>query len=347
MKKNYLIAFAMLVSFQVIAQNKWDKEPFMTKSFNSGSFSSTKVETSGGNIAVTGIDGSESKVEVYIRSSNGKNELTKEEIQQRLNEMYDLDVSVSGSKLTAIAKSKVRIKDWKKALSIGFKLFVPKTVANDLTTSGGNIDLSNLTGNQDFTTSGGNLDIDNVTGKIDGKTSGGNINLKNSKNNNIELTTSGGNIDAVNCEGKLRLTTSGGSLWLKDLKGDIKATTSGGNVDGKNIGGELFASTSGGNVKFEDLACSVEASTSGGNIHVAVKEFGKFVTLSNSGGHVELEIPRGKGADLSLEGDKIKTDRLENFSGKIKDDEVDGKLNGGGIPVKVRAGGGHVSLALR
>lgn len=346
MKKNFLIAFATLVSFQVIAQFKGDKEPFMTKSFNSGSFSGTKVETSGGNIAVTGVDGNESKVEVYIRSSNGKNELTKEEIQQRLDEMYDLDVSVSNNKLVAIAKSKVRIKDWKKALSIGFKLFVPKAVANELTTSGGNISLANLTGNQDFTTSGGNLDIDNVSGKTDGKTSGGNISVKNSKNN-IDLATSGGNIDASNCEGHIRLTTSGGSIWLKDLKGDIKATTSGGNVDGKSIGGELLASTSGGNVRFDDLTCSIETSTSGGNIYVAVKEYGKYVTISNSGGRIELEIPKGKGADLSLEGDKVKADRLENFSGKIKDDEVDGKLNGGGVPVKVRAGGGHVSLALR
>jgi hypothetical protein len=346
MKKYLLIALVLLVNFHVKAQVNGNKEPFMSKSFNSGSFFSTRVQTSGGNIVVTGVDASESKVEVYITSNNGKNSLTKEEIQQRLNELYDLDISVNNNVLVAVAKSKTRIKDWKKALSIGFKLFVPKAVASELKTSGGNISLANLSGNQDFTTSGGNLDIDNVSGKINGKTSGGNINLKNSKND-IDLVTSGGNIDAVNSEGKLCLSTSGGSLYLKDLKGDIKATTSGGNVDGKNIAGELFASTSGGNVRLDDLACSIETSTSGGNIYVALKEFGKYVTLSNSGGQIELEIPKGKGADLSLAGSKIKTDRLENFSGKIKDDEVDGKLNGGGVPVKVRAGGGHVSLALR
>ena len=38
--------------------------------------------------------------------------------------------------------------------------------------------------------------------------------------------------------------------------------------------------------------------------------------------------------DLELSGDKIKTDRLEKFAGKIGDNEVNGKLNGGGVPCK-------------
>ena len=346
MKKYFLIALIAFLSLQAIAQFKGDKEPFLTKSLKGESFTEARVKTSGGNISVTGIETGEARVEVYVYSNNGKNDLSKEEIQKRLDEKYDLDISVSNNKLVATAKPKEKITDWKKALNIGFKVFAPKKMATDLSTSGGNISLSNLSGSQNFSTSGGNLDIDNLSGKINGRTSGGNINVKNSKDD-IELVTSGGNIEAVNSEGNLRLSTSGGSLYLKDLKGNIRATTSGGNVDGKNIGGELFARTSGGNVDFDDLACSVEASTSGGNIHVSVKQLGKYVTISNSGGHVELVLPKGKGVDLSLEGDKIRTDNLENFSGKIKDDEVEGKLNGGGVPVKVRAGGGHISLSLR
>jgi len=346
MKRNFLIVLAAFISLSAVAQFKGDKEPFLTKSFKSESFNSTKVQTSGGNITVAGTATGEAKVEVYVTTNNGKNNLTKEEIQQRLNEMYDLDISVNNNKLVATAKSKEKIKDWKKALNIGFKLFVPKNTANDLSTSGGNIGLSSLSGNQDFSTSGGNLNIDNVGGKIKGRTSGGNIDLANSKND-IDLTTSGGNIDVVNCEGTLRLNTSGGNLSPKDLKGNIRGTTSGGNVDGKNIGGELFAQTSGGNVHFDGLTCSLETSTSGGHMYVAVKEFGKYITINNSGGNVDLQLPKGKGADLNLEADKVKTNQLENFSGSIKDDEVDGKLNGGGIPVKVRAGSGHISLAVK
>ena len=345
MKKILLIVLTAFIGFSTFGQFNGAKEPFLTKSFKE-TFSSTEVQTTGGNIAVTGITTGDAKVEMYVTSNNGLKKLSKEEIQKRLNEMYDLDISVSNNKLVATAKSKERIRDWKKALNISFKLFVPRTIANNLSTSGGNINLSNLSGNQDFTTSGGNLNIDNVAGKVRGRTSGGNIDLKNSKDD-IEIETSGGNIDAVNCEGKIRLTTSGGNLDFKDLKGDIRGVTSGGNVDGRNISGALFAETSGGNVDFDELFCSLEASTSGGNMNVSIKELGKYVTINNSGGNVKLELPKGKGADLNLEADKVKTNHLENFSGKIKEDEIEGKLNGGGAPVKVRAGSGHISLALK
>ncbi len=226
MKKFFLLTVITALSLYVVAQNK---EPYMTKSVSGESVKSTEVQTSGGSISVTGVNSAaETKVEVYIQSNNGKNEISKEEIAKRL-EQYDLNVSVGNNKLTAIAKPKQRNMDWKKGLSISFKVYVLKNVSTDLSTSGGSISLSNLTGDQKFTTSGGSLHIDNVGGKMDGHTSGGSIDVQNSRDD-IDLTTSGGSIKANNCNGKLRLTTSGGSLDLKDLKGHIKASTSGGSV---------------------------------------------------------------------------------------------------------------------
>lgn len=343
MRKLFLLNLVFALSFSLMAQ---DKTPYMTKSLSSESVKSTEVQTSGGSISVTGVNSAaETKVEVYIYGNNGKNEISKEEIQKRL-EQYDLNVSVSNNKLTAVAKPKERNMDWKRGLSISFKIYVLKNVSTDLSTSGGSISLTNLNGDQKFTTSGGSLHIDNVGGNVDGRTSGGSIDLQNSRDD-IELTTSGGSIKASNCDGKLRLTTSGGSLNLNDLKGDIKATTSGGSVNGKNIGGELVTHTSGGSIHLYELACSVEATTSGGGIDVEIKELGKYVKLSNSGGHIDLQLPKGKGVDLDLSGNKIKTDQLGNFDGKIEDDSLQGKLNGGGVPVRVRSSSGRISLAFK
>ena len=344
MKK--LLLFLLLVSIQffVNAQVKSGAQPYMTKSLSNESIKDVQVRTSGGSISVEGVN-SQARVEVYVSSNNNK-ELSKAEIDQRLQEMYDVSVSAANGKLTATAKSKEKIKDWKKALNISFKVFVSKNVSTDLETSGGSISLTNLSGSQEFSTSGGSLNVDNVSGKVDGKTSGGSIDLKNSKDD-IELSTSGGSIEAKNCDGKLRLTTSGGSLNLSDLKGDIEAKTSGGSVRGKNIGGELVAHTSGGSVHLDDLSCSLEASTGGGNMDVSIKQLGKYVKISNSGGNIDLELPKGKGMDLELSGNKIKTDKLDNFSGKFGEDEVNGKLNGGGVPVRVEAGSGKITLALR
>ena len=343
MKKFFFLTLITALSISVIAQNK---EPYMTKSLSKESVKSTEVQTSGGSISVSGVNSAaETKVEVYISSNNGKNEISKEEIVKRL-EQYDLNVSVSNSKLTAIAKPKQRNMDWKKGLSISFKVFVLKNVSTDLSTSGGSINLANLTGDQKFSTSGGSLNIDNVGGNIDGRTSGGSINVENSRDD-IELTTSGGSIKASNCNGKLRLTTSGGSLDLKDLKGEIKASTSGGSVNGRNISGELITHTSGGGIHLDELSCSLEASNSGGGIDIEIKELGKYVKISNSGGGIDLQLPKNKGVDLDLSGGRIKTDQLGNFDGSIDDDSLQGKLNGGGVPVRVRSSSGRINLAFK
>jgi len=315
----------------------------MTKSLSNESIKDVDVETSGGSIAVSGVT-TNARIEVYITSNNNK-ELTKEEIQKRLDEKYNLDISVANNKVTATARLKEKMTDWKKALNISFKVFVPRNVSTDLSTSGGSISLTNLSGNLKFSTSGGSLDLDNVGGNVDGRTSGGSINLQNSKDD-IELATSGGSIDAKNCDGKLRLTTSGGSLDLKDLKGDIRATTSGGSIHGSDVEGELITHTSGGSIHLSDLSCSLETSTSGGNIDVSIKQLGKYIKISNSAGNVDVTLPN-KGIDLDLSASKIKTGQLNNFNGKVDDEEINGKLNGGGVPVRIDAGSGKISLSLR
>jgi hypothetical protein len=241
------------------------------------------------------------------------------------------------------AKRKNNTNDWKNSLSISFIVYLPENVSTDLGTSGGNINISTLSGKQVFKTSGGNLVCKELKGEIQGSTSGGNISIEDSRDN-IRLSTSGGNITAENCTGNITISTSGGNLNLEDLDGIIKATTSGGNVTGETIKGELKASTSGGNVGLEDLFASVDASTSGGRVSVEIKELGKYVTLRNSGGSIDLTMPSNKAVTLDIKGSKINSSINGNFDGKIEDTRIRGTLNGGGIPVTVDAGSGRVSI---
>jgi DUF4097 and DUF4098 domain-containing protein YvlB len=319
----------------------------MTKSFSGQTINKAELQTSGGNINVAGGNGGNYRLEVYVTPNNNRNgsSVSKEELQKRLDENYDLTVGVENNKVTAIAKPKKNNMDWRKSVSVSFKLFVQQNITTDLSTSGGNITLSNLSGNQEFRTSGGNLDIENLAGRIRGRTSGGNIDLTN-VGEDIDLSTSGGNITAEKCNGKIKLATSGGSLRLSALKGDIDATTSGGSVHGNNIEGDLNTHTSGGNIDLEALNCSLETSTSGGNIDVQMNSLKGFVRINNSGGNINLRVPN-KAMDLRLTGGKIKTDKLTNFSGSVEDEQIKGKLNGGGIPVTVDAGGGRINLTLQ
>ena len=328
------------------AQNSHKGLLYLNKPLSAESINQVDARTSGGGIEVTGVPPAEARIEVYVTENGHGGSYSKEEIQKIITNDYDFSVSVSGNKLTAVAKPKRSLRNWDNNLSISYSIYVPTSCGTHLNTSGGGISISNLNGEQHFNTSGGGLDVKGLTGKIDGHTSGGGITVTDTKDD-IDLETSGGGIEAKRCSGQIHLNTSGGSIELNDLSGTIRATTSGGNVEAEKINGELVAHTSGGNISMTTMRGSLEASTSGGNIDVEMIETGKYVKLSNSGGSVHLQIPKGKGLDLDIHGDRIKTEGLNNFSGSMEKESINGTINGGGTPIDIHAGSGGVTLALK
>jgi len=345
MKKVLLLLACGYQVFALQAQPK-DREPYLQKSFARGAVHAIEVETSGGNISVMGTTTGDARVEVYVQGDNGRWNLSKDEIQKKLDEQYDLEVGLQGDKLVAVARSKRNFNNWRHGVSISFRVFTPVEVSSHIRTSGGNLDLKNLTGNENFQTSGGNITVDHLAGTVYGRTSGGNVSVADS-HNDIDLETSGGNMDALRCEGKIRLGTSGGNVGLRDVKGTIRATTSGGQVDGGQISGEVQAHTSGGNIDLSDVAGSLEASTSGGNIHVNFLSATKYVDLSNSSGDITVTLPSGQGMDLRISGERIHTTAMNNFRGDQDEHHIRGTLNGGGIPVKLDGNGGSVHVSFK
>lgn len=342
MKKFFLIIFAALQVTAVAARQDDPARPWDTKTFDAAQIKSLRASTSGGSLSVEGGNGKEARVEIFVRSNNGSQNLSEQEIRERLNEYYDLEVSVAGNQLKAIASTKKKM-NWKKGLSIAFKIYVPTYITSNLQTSGGSIHINNLTGDQTFSTSGGSLHVDAINGQINGRTSGGSIHVSDSKGT-ITLQTSGGSIEAVGCNGTLSLATSGGSLKLQNLSGNVKATTSGGGVRGENIEGELLTHTSGGSIKLEQLSCSLDASTSAGSVYAAFTNPGKSVKISVSAGSATIALPKDKGVNLDLAGMRIHTGTLNNFNGSVEKDNVKGSLNGGGPTIYVRSSSGSVSL---
>jgi hypothetical protein len=100
--KSLLFLLVFVFSVSVNAQIRKGQQPYQTKSLTNESIKDVEVETSGGSIDVTGSTG-DARIEVYVNRNNNRNgdsELSKEEIQQRLDDDYNLDVSVSNGKLT-------------------------------------------------------------------------------------------------------------------------------------------------------------------------------------------------------------------------------------------------------
>lgn len=338
--KLYLTLLALLMAIGVYAQQN-SKDPFFTKDFSETSLNALKVQTSGGSITVEGTRSSGVRVEMYVQPTNWNNrDVSDDEIEERLK-LYEITIRREGDMVVALAKLKdQKNMNWKKGLSIAFKVFTPRNFTTDLKTSGGSIRLASLTGEQDFATSGGSIHVDDLKGTIKGRTSGGSIEAINCSDD-VFLTTSGGSIKAESMVGTIHLITSGGGISLTDLNGKIEATTSGGGVRADGIQGELLARTSGGSIRMQNLAASVTASTSAGSIEADFDKLGEFVSLTTSAGSVRVNMPLNKGLDLDLRGNKVSID-LKNFDGRMDKDRVQGTLNGGGIPVKLTASSGSV-----
>ncbi|MBC7922230.1 MAG: DUF4097 family beta strand repeat protein [Ferruginibacter sp.] len=304
-----------------------DDKPYLTKEFTLNGAGNLRVETSGGHIRVKGGSGSEVKVEMYARLNNGRDRDRNEGSVKEELEKYDVSITQEGNTVTAVAKRKSGFRNQNSRLSISFEITAPTRVASNLQTSGGHIQLAGLSGTQEAETSGGHIEAENLKG-------------------NLNLHTSGGHITATNLNGNAQLETSGGHIRLAACDGKLDARTSGGHIDANDVSGELKVETSGGGISLKEIRGSVDAHTSGGSIHADVLELGRYLTLRTSGGGIDATIPSGKGLDLDLEGDRVRT-TLSNFNGTSEKDRIVGTMNGGGIPVKMSTSGSSVVLNYR
>src|SRR5689334_12453181 len=107
MKKGFFALLLLSSAVFVQAQFNSLKEPFISKSLSNESFQKINASTSHGNILVSPVATSEARIEVFIHGNGvGDQRLSKEEIQSRLDEFYELEVSVSNGELHAIARQK-------------------------------------------------------------------------------------------------------------------------------------------------------------------------------------------------------------------------------------------------
>ena len=78
-------------------------------------------------------------------------------------------------------------------------------------------------------TTGGDIRITNVSGQINGKTLGGDISLTDSKSR-VNLTTAGGDIELSDCDAEGNVHSLGGDVVLRNVTGNVVGTTLGGDV---------------------------------------------------------------------------------------------------------------------
>jgi hypothetical protein len=161
-----------------------------------------------------------------------------------------------------------------------------------------------------------------------------------------KIITSGGDVSIAGVEGNVWGETSGGTLRFNSINGDVYGETSGGDIKADDIVGAVKVSTSGGEVVLLRVNGKIFGETSGGNIEARLLGANEGVHLETSGGNVSVYLQKDVAADLqaSTSGGSVKCDLPVMVMGKISEDEIHGKINGGGNRIELSTSGGNINI---
>ena len=315
-----LLAFCTLF---VSLSNAQDAKYSFKETYNVTSNAQLMVSTSDGNVDLVTSPGSEMEVFFIAKRNNSVLQINREALEKEV--ILEVIHDHNAVKITVKHRDKNSVDLFRDDIDVSFEIHVPEKTACNLNTSDGNISMAGLTGDQQLKTSDGNIRIVDVTGNIIGKTSDGDISMKAVKGS-VEVSTSDGNIE------------------LSNITGDVQSSTSDGNIMISNVEGNTSSKTSDGHITFKELSGSFAGITSDGNIRGNFLQLKKQLTVRTGDGNINITIPGNLGLDLDIKGESLDVP-LNNFSGRSDEDSIQGKTNGGGIPVNLSTSDGRIVLA--
>ena len=209
---------------------------------------------------------------------------------------------------------------------VHFEVQVPEQTALDIHSSGGGIRIAGLRSHAKLDTSGGAIQVRDLSGELEGETSGGGIELERIRGR-VRVETSGGGIEGSEIDGPIDAGTSGGSVRLDRVTGDIRAHGSGGGIHIHEAGGRVDADTSGG---------GIEATFARGNARGG--------TLETSGGGIQVSLDPSVGLRIEASGNSVKADLPITVHGEMSRGKLQGNLGGGGELLRLHTSGGGVRI---
>jgi DUF4097 and DUF4098 domain-containing protein YvlB len=165
--------------------------------------------------------------------------------------------------------------------------------------SSGRIDADQVTGDLYARTSDGSLSLSNVSGSVDAKTTSGKVTV-NDVADDVLAVTSDGDVSISNIGGSADAKTTSGKVTVNDVADDVQAVTSDGDVTVSNIGGTAFAKTSSGRVEVSAVLGDVEARSSDGNVTVWGTGDAVALDITTSNGKTTVEGPTDSSAKRSV-----------------------------------------------
>jgi hypothetical protein len=150
-------------------------------------------------------------------------------------------------------------------------------------------------------------------------------------------------------EGHVNLSTGDGKIELAGLKGAMDLHSGDGSVNLDSVDGKLHASTGDGHIQASGRFDELELKTGDGHVDVRAGSGSTLASnwrLETGDGSVSLELPPDLSADVDLHTSDghIDLEMPVTTEGKIRQNEIHGKLNGGGSLLTIRTGDGSIHL---
>lgn len=150
-------------------------------------------------------------------------------------------------------------------------------------------------------------------------------------------------------EGKVNLRTGDGKIEVASLKGEMDLHTGDGSVNLDTVDGKLRASTGDGHIQANGRFDELDLKTGDGHVDVRATNGSALTSswrLETGDGSVSLELPQNLAADVDLHTSDghIDLDMPVTAEGKLRQNEIHGKINGGGSLLTIRTGDGSIHL---
>lgn len=150
-------------------------------------------------------------------------------------------------------------------------------------------------------------------------------------------------------EGKVNLRTGDGKIEVAGFKGEMDLHTGDGSINLDGVDGKLRATTGDGHIQANGRFDELGLKTGDGHVDVRARNGSSLATgwrLETGDGSVSLEVPGDLAADIDLHTSDghIDLDLPVTAEGRIRQNEIHGKLNGGGSLLTIRTGDGSIHL---
>jgi DUF4097 and DUF4098 domain-containing protein YvlB len=150
-------------------------------------------------------------------------------------------------------------------------------------------------------------------------------------------------------KGRVNLHTGDGGIQLAEFSGDMDLSSGDGSEEIHRVEGRLHAHTGDGHINADGKFDTLDLKTGDGHLDVragAGSKVSEEWTLHTGDGSVSMELPQDLAADLHLHtGDgHIDVDLPISTEGRIRGNDIHGKLNGGGNLISIQTGDGSINL---